>query len=73
MIGLASANAVAHEAVLRSQKHPISIINAIAYVTRQSVLIRAEVLAEDMTLFHGIEPDEEEVFVGPLNRSGCRW
>ncbi|MEC9094268.1 MAG: hypothetical protein VX438_16275 [Planctomycetota bacterium] len=68
LIGLASANAVAHEAVLRSQKHPISIINAIAYVTRQSVLIRAEVLAEDMTLFHGIEPDEEEVFsVADLN------
>lgn len=45
-----------------TSRHPISIVNAVAYVTRQSVLIRAEVLAEDLTLFHGIEPDEEEVF-----------
>lgn len=50
------------------RQHPISIVNAVAYVTRQSVLIRAEVLAEDMTLFHGIEPNEEEIFsVDDLN------
>ncbi|MEE2639552.1 MAG: hypothetical protein VX768_02890 [Planctomycetota bacterium] len=63
----------ASEKVLRSRPatvgHPISIVNAVAYVTRQSVLIRAEVLAEDMTLFHPIEPDEQEVF----NSDDLKW
>lgn len=44
------------------KSHPISIINAVAYVTRQSVILRAEVLAEDLTLFHAIEPDENDVY-----------
>ncbi|MDB4756576.1 hypothetical protein OAG56_04320 [Mariniblastus sp.] len=45
-----------------SSDHPISIVNAVAYVTRQSVLIRAEVLAEDLTLFHPIDPDDMDIY-----------
>lgn len=56
------AGAAPVPAIRATAKHPISIVNAVAFVTRQSVLIRAEVLAEDMTLFHSIEPDENEVY-----------
>lgn len=43
-------------------KHPQTVIKALALVTRKSVLIRAEVVADDLVKFHLLEPDENKVY-----------
>jgi hypothetical protein len=40
--------------------HPISITEASLYVTRTKAIVRIQMFAEDLILFQGLEPDDED-------------
>ncbi len=47
-------------AISVSARHPISITEASLYVTRTKAIMRIQMFAEDLLLFQGLEPDDQD-------------
>ncbi|MCA9086642.1 MAG: hypothetical protein KDA81_21445 [Planctomycetaceae bacterium] len=52
--------------------HPISVTEAQIYVTRTSARVRIQLFAEDLFLFHNLEPDAEERLSADQLREGLQ-
>ena len=57
----ASSKSKAGKAAKRLE-HPQTVIKAIALVSRKSVLIRAEIVADDLVKFHFVDSDDNKIY-----------
>ncbi len=54
---------------IAATKHPISITEASMYVTRTKAIVRIQMFAEDLILFQGLEPnDQDQILPEDLKR-----
>ncbi|MCA9050445.1 MAG: hypothetical protein KDA89_17030 [Planctomycetaceae bacterium] len=53
-------------------RHPISVTEAQVYVTRTAARMRIQLFAEDLFLFHGLEPDARDILSPEQLRSGLQ-
>lgn len=50
----------ARATVVRVDRHPISVTEASVFVTRTKAIVRIQMFAEDLILFQGLEPNDED-------------
>lgn len=66
----ATAAAVTIGAATPVAAHPISVTEANVFVSRTQAIVRIQFFAEDLMLFHGLEPDDQDVISADDLRRG---
>lgn len=53
-------------------KHPISVTEANIFVTKTRAIVRIQLFAEDLMLFHGLEPNDQDIISADDLRRGLQ-